>query len=164
MKNPMINKTTGLALVMIVLLAASITIGQTRKKTVAKPVPEKVAKPATITAPVAAPPPENKPMAFRFVEQMPEFKGDLNGWLASNLRYPDSARLNNVEGRSAVEFIVTEEGAITEARVVRTSGNPYLDDEALRAIRSMPAWKPGKQQGKAVPVIFTLPVTFRLED
>jgi protein TonB len=110
--------------------------------------------------PVEAPAP---PQIFKFVEQMPAFEGDLNSYLSSHLRYPDDARESGTEGRSVIQFVVNEDGAITGVEVVRSSGSSSLDAEAKRVVSGMPHWKPGKQQGKAVKVYFTLPVTFKLD-
>jgi protein TonB len=103
------------------------------------------------------------PQIFKFVEQMPAFEGDLNSYLSSHLRYPDDARESGTEGRSVIQFVVNEDGAITGVEVVRSSGSSSLDAEARRVVAGMPRWKPGKQQGKAVKVYFTLPVTFKLD-
>jgi protein TonB len=103
------------------------------------------------------------PAVFKFVEQMPAFNGDLNSYLAAKLRYPDDARESGTEGRSVIQFIVNEDGSISGVEVVRSSGSASLDAEAKRVVGGMPRWNPGKQQGKAVKVYFTLPVTFKLD-
>ncbi len=103
------------------------------------------------------------PAIFKFVEQMPSFKGDLNAYLSAKLRYPDDAREAGTEGRSVIQFIVNENGSISGVEVVRSSGSASLDAEAKRVVSNMPAWSPGKQQGKEVKVYFTLPVTFKLD-
>jgi protein TonB len=103
------------------------------------------------------------PQIFKFVEQMPSFDGDLSSYLSSKLRYPDDARESGIEGRSVIQFVVNEDGGITGVEVVRSSGSSSLDAEAKRVVAGMPHWKPGKQQGKAVKVYFTLPVTFKLD-
>lgn len=105
----------------------------------------------------------DKPKPVRFVEQMPSYPGDLGKWLSSTLRYPDSARAHNAEGKCLVQFIVTGEGKITNAFVATSSGNAYLDEEAMRVVKLMPPWKPGRHMGKPVDVFFTLPVTFKLD-
>lgn len=110
--------------------------------------------------PVEAPAP---PQIFKYVEQMPEFPGDVNNYLGSNLRYPDVARENGEEGRSVIQFVVSENGEISDVTVVKSSGHSALDAEAKRVVSKMPKWRPGKQNGKAVKVYFTLPVTFRLD-
>jgi len=101
---------------------------------------------------------------FMFVEQMPAFNGDMNAFLSNTLRYPDSARAHNIAGRCAIRFIVAETGSVTDAQIMRSSGDKDLDAEALRVVRAMPPWKPGRQSGKIVPVYYTLPITFALED
>ena len=112
------------------------------------------------TGQVEAPAP---PQIFKFVEQMPQFEGDLPSYLGSHLRYPEDARENGIEGRSVIQFVVNEDGAISGVEVVRSSGSTSLDNEAKRVVGGMPKWRPGKQQGKAVKVYFTLPVTFKLD-
>ncbi len=93
---------------------------------------------------------------------------DHNGlmkFLAKNIRYPDEARENAYEGRPVIEFIVRKDGYVRDAKVKKTSGYESLDQEALRVVRLMeqkPYWKPGKQKGEPVDVIFTLPITFTL--
>lgn len=111
---------------------------------------------------VETPPP---PQIFQFVEQMPEFPGgqdQLLRYLSEHIRYPDQAREAGIEGKVTVKFVVNEDGDISDAQVLRGIGGG-CDQEALRVVKSMPKWKPGKQNGRAVKVYFTLPVTFRLE-
>jgi TonB family protein len=102
-------------------------------------------------------------MVYKYVDQMPEFKGDLNGYLIHNLHYPDSARAHNQQGRSIVQFIVDENGKVVNPEIVRSSGVAVLDNEALRAVSEMPAWNPGKQAGTPVNVYFTMPISFKLD-
>ena len=102
---------------------------------------------------------------FDVVEQMPAFPGGqaaLMQFLAKNLRYPEEAHKNNIQGRVIVTFDVEKDGSITEARVVK-SVNPLLDDEALRVVNSMPNWIPGMVNGEKVRVKYTVPVTFKLD-
>lgn len=106
---------------------------------------------------------EEKP--FDIVEQMPMFPGGdaaLMSWLSKNIKYPAIAEENGVQGRVIVRFVVGKDGSISQASVVR-SVDPSLDKEALRVVKAMPKWIPGKQNGQAVPVWFTLPVTFQLQ-
>ena len=101
---------------------------------------------------------------FTVVEVMPEFpggQGALLKFLATNVRYPESAVKNGIEGRVSCSFVVGKDGAISEAEAIR-GVSPELNEEALRVINSMPVWSPGKQRGKAVNVKYTVPVTFRL--
>ena len=101
---------------------------------------------------------------FEVVEEMPEFPGGMQAmmeYLAKNIRYPAKAHEANVQGRVITQFTVGKDGAIRDAKVVR-SVSPELDAEALRVISAMPNWKPGKQGGKAVATRYTVPVVFRL--
>lgn len=102
---------------------------------------------------------------FQVVEEMPEYPGGMAEcmkFLAKNIKYPTIAQENGVQGRVIVQFVVNKDGTIVDPVVVR-SVDPYLDKEALRVIKAMPKWKPGKQRGKAVRVKYTVPVTFRLQ-
>jgi len=100
---------------------------------------------------------------FSYVEQMPAPGYDLGDFLSKNISYPDSAREHNIEGRVIVKFVVNEEGQISDCKVTK-SVNSYLDAEALRVVRAMPPWKPGKQNGKFVKVYYTLPIVYKLTD
>jgi protein TonB len=112
------------------------------------------------TGQVEAPAP---PQIFKFVEQQPAFNGNMKEWLSTHLRYPDEARESGASGRSIIQFVVNEDGSISGVEVVRSSGISSLDQEAKRVVASMPPWKPGRQQGKAVKVYYTLPISFELE-
>ena len=101
---------------------------------------------------------------FNVVEQMPSFPGGMEAlmqYLAKNMRYPVEAQKNKVQGRVGVGFIVSKDGDIKKAHILR-GVDPELDAEAIRVIESMPRWMPGMQRGKAVAVSYTLPVMFRL--
>jgi len=101
---------------------------------------------------------------FLVVEQPPAFPGGeeaLNKYLSKNISYPSIARENNIQGIVYVSFVVSKIGAISEVKVLRGIGGG-CDEEALRVVRGMPAWIPGRQSGSAVPVKFTLPVRFVL--
>ena len=101
---------------------------------------------------------------FMVVEDMPEFPGgmgELMNYLKQNVRYPAAAKEENVGGRVVAQFIVTEEGNIDNIVITR-SISPELDEEAIRVIKAMPQWKPGRQRGKEVRVKYTLPIQFRL--
>ncbi len=101
---------------------------------------------------------------FDVAEQQPEFPGGqeaLFKWLNDNLRYPTIAEENGVQGRVIVRFTVNTDGSITNIKVIR-GVDPSLDKEAIRVVKSMPHWIPGKMAGKPVRVNFTLPVMFRL--
>lgn len=101
---------------------------------------------------------------FQVVEDMPEFPGGMEALLAylgKNIKYPSIAQENNIQGRVIVEFVVNKDGTIVEPRVIK-SLDASCDKEALRVIKAMPKWKPGKQRGKPVRVKYTVPVMFRL--
>lgn len=97
-----------------------------------------------------------------FAEQMPEFNGDLYTYLSKNINYPASAREQGISGKVIAAFVVEKDGSISNIEVLRKAGKDF-DAEAIRVIKSMPAWKPGKQNGKPVRVRFTLPITFALK-
>ena len=101
---------------------------------------------------------------FQVVEEQPMFPGgmeELMKFLQTNIRYPKEAQERGLQGRVIVQFVINTDGSICDEHVVR-SVDPQLDAEALRVVRSMPNWEPGKQRGEKVRVRFTLPVTFRL--
>ena len=101
---------------------------------------------------------------FQVVEENPEFPGGMKEcmkFLNNNIKYPQISQENGVQGRVIIQFVVNADGSIVDPVVVR-GVDPYLDKEALRVIKLMPKWKPGKQRGKAVRVRYTQPVLFRL--
>ena len=99
---------------------------------------------------------------FMYVEQMPAAPYDLIVYIEKNMHYPDSAKAHGTMGRVYIQFIVNEDGSISDCKVVRGIGDG-CDEEAKRVICNMPKWKPGKQNGKAVAVRFTTPVTFSIQ-
>ena len=111
------------------------------------------------------PPKEEETKVFDVVEQMPSFPGGpsaLMQYLSSNIKYPVVAEENGVQGRVVCTFVVERDGSITDVRVIK-SVDPSLDKEAVRVVKSMPKWIPGKQNGSAVRVKYTVPVTFKLQ-
>ena len=119
------------------------------KETIAEPEPPKV----------------EETKVFDVVEEMPQFPGGsaaLFDYLSKNIKYPVVAEENGVQGRVVVTFVVERDGSITDVKVVK-SVDPSLDKEAQRVVKSMPHWIPGKQNGSAVRVKYTVPVTFRLQ-
>ena len=120
-----------------------------------------------IAPPVEAPvEEEEEEVIFVVVESMPEFPGGqqaLFKYLAENVKYPVIAQENGIQGRVICQFVVNKDGSIVDVVAVRSSGEPSLDKEAIRVIKSMPKWKPGKQRGKPVRVKYTVPVNFRLQ-
>lgn len=102
---------------------------------------------------------------FVSVEQMPQFPGgdtELMKFIASNLKYPPIAAENGIEGRVVIRFVVGKDGKVSDAQVLR-SLDPSCDKEAIRVVKSMPTWVPGMQNGRKVPVYYTLPVLFKLQ-
>ena len=102
---------------------------------------------------------------FTAVEQMPQFPGgeaELMKYLSKNIKYPTMAMENNIQGRVVVQFVVTKTGSIGEVKVVR-SVDRDLDREAIRVCKSLPKFTPGKMNGQAVNVWYTLPVNFKLQ-
>ncbi len=106
---------------------------------------------------------ENK--VFNAVEQMPQFPGgdaELMKHIQKNLKYPPVAMENNIQGRVVVQFVVTKTGKVGEVKVVRGK-DPDLDKEAVRVVKTLPDFIPGKMNGQAVNVWYTLPITFKLQ-
>ena len=104
---------------------------------------------------------------FEVVEQMPEYPdGGMAGlmeYFKKNMRYPEAAKEAGMQGRVTVQFVVNKDGSISGAKVLR-SVEPDFDAEAIRLVNAMPKWKPGMQGGKPVPVKFTVPVKFMLDE
>ena len=101
---------------------------------------------------------------FMVVENMPEFPGGdlgLMKYIQKNVKYPPIAKEYNITGKVYVSFIVDKSGSVTNVKIVR-GVDKNLDAEALRVVKSLPKYKPGKQRGKAVRVMFTIPINFTL--
>lgn len=115
------------------------------------------------------PPPVKKEVTeeiFVVVEEQPEYPGGLEAmmkFLSDSIVYPDEAKAKGIQGRVICNFVVMKDGSIDDVNVVR-GVDPLLDAEAVRVLKSMPAWKPGKQRGQAVNVRYTLPLEFRLDN
>jgi TonB family protein len=110
--------------------------------------------------------PDDKPEIFNHVEVMPTFPGgdeEMRRWLAENIKYPVIAQEQGIQGRVIVRFVVSPDGSVGAAEVQR-SLDPNCDREALRVIKRMPKWIPGKQNGNAVYVYYTIPIAFRLSN
>lgn len=102
---------------------------------------------------------------FEAVEQQAQFPGGpgaLNSWLSKNLNYPELAQQNGVEGKVIVQFVVEKDGSISSPVIAR-GVDKDLDREAIRVVKKMPKWSPGKNNGVAVRSKFTLPVVFKLQ-
>lgn len=101
---------------------------------------------------------------FRVVEVMPQFKGGnkaLMEYLMMNVKYPESAAKAKQQGRAVVGFVVRKDGTVSDVYIEKSTGYDVLDNEAMRVVKSMPAWEPGKQKGKPVDVKYFVPITFR---
>ena len=108
----------------------------------------------------------NSEQIFYEAEQDPQFPGGLPGlmnFINDNLRYPAYAKANDIQGRVVVQFVVKKDGSIGQVKVVRKK-NPDLDAEAVRVVKTLPKFIPGKMNGKPVNVWFTLPVTFKITE
>ena len=100
---------------------------------------------------------------FRVVEEMPKFKGGdakLMEFLMMNMKYPESAIKAKQQGRAIVGFVVRKDGTVSDVYIEKSTGYDVLDNEAMRVVKSMPAWEPGKQKGKPVNVKYFVPITF----
>ncbi len=96
---------------------------------------------------------------------MPEFPGGevaLRKFIATSVKYPVIAQENGIQGRVYISFVVNTKGKVIDVKIAR-GVDPNLDKEAIRVVNSMPAWKPGKQRGKAVKVSYTVPINFVLQ-
>ena len=102
-------------------------------------------------------------IVYNYTEEMPDFGMDVDSFLNNRLQYPDSAIRSGIGGRPIINFVIAEDGSVTAATIRKSSGYPLLDEEALRVVLTMPKWKPGKKNGKAVKTYFSKPVLFQLE-
>jgi len=112
-----------------------------------------------VSPPVEPVPPETQ--IFTVVEGQPEPPFNMSDYISRNMYYPDSAIKHHIQGRVLVQFVVNEDGSISDAKVLKGIGYG-CDEEALRVLKMMPPWKPGKQNGKPVKVYFTQPISFKL--
>jgi periplasmic protein TonB len=99
------------------------------------------------------------------VEEMPTYPGGdkaLHEALYKNLRYPEEAYNNNIEGKVLIRFVISKDGSVTNVTVLR-SADPALDKAALDAVKKLPKFNPGKQAGKPVNVWYTLPIVFKIQ-
>ncbi len=108
---------------------------------------------------------EEEQQIFAIVEQMPEFPGGMKAllrFIGNNTKYPALAREQNIQGKVYVRFVVTNLGKVEQVSVAR-SVDPLLDKEAIRVVKKLPTWKPGRQRGKAVSVWYTVPINYTLQ-
>ncbi|MGM9872666.1 MAG: energy transducer TonB [Muribaculaceae bacterium] len=119
----------------------------------------------TIIAEAPAAPEPEKVYTMAMVEQKPEFPGGeaaMYKWLGDHINYPAQASEEGVQGRVVVQFDVAKDGSIVNVKIAR-GRHPALDKEAVRLVKSMPAWQPGRNNGQPVKVTYTLPITFKLQ-
>ncbi len=106
-------------------------------------------------------------IVYKSVQQQPEFVGEgrsQHKYLARNFRYPKSAMENNIQGKVFVKFIVEKDGTLTNIEILKGISNcKECNEEALRLVRGMPKWEPGKQNGNPVRVSYQIPIIFKLE-
>ena len=107
-------------------------------------------------------PKKSSKKVYEHIENMPTFNGNLNQWLLQNMKYPVEAINKKEQGKVIVQFIVSENGEVSEPKIIR-SVSPALDKEACRIVLAMPKWNPGKLKGKPVAVRYMLPISFRLQ-
>jgi len=109
----------------------------------------------------------NGEKVFAMVDEMPTFQGgrieDFRNWVQKNIQYPEEAKKNKIQGTVYLSFVVDTEGQVKGIEIIR-SANPVLDNEVIRAMKTAPAWKPGKQGGKVVNVAFSIPIRFVLDN
>jgi len=110
--------------------------------------------------------PKSTEPVYRVVQVMPEYPGgkdSLTAFIKANQKYPRAARENSKQGTVVIEFVIDTDGSLTDIKV-KTSIYPKLDEEALRIVKLMPKFSPGKQTGKPVRVMQSLPIVFKLPD
>ena len=95
-------------------------------------------------------------------EMPPTFNGDINLWLAQNMRYPKEAVKNNIEGKVIVSFVIEKDGSVSNIKALK-SPHSSLTEEVVRLVKAMPNWNPGTMSGKPVRVKYTLPLSFKLQ-
>lgn len=95
-------------------------------------------------------------------EMQPTFNGDINLWLAQNMRYPEEAEKNDIEGKVVVEFVIEKDGSVSNIKALK-SPHSSLTEEVVRLVKAMPNWNPGTMSGKPVRVKYTLPLSFKLQ-
>lgn len=145
------------------LIAGNMACSSSEKKT--EPQKEEIAITSEMKEKLSEEIKRETPKVFEIAEQMPRFpdgETEMMKFLGDNIKYPVKAQEAGIHGRVVVRFVVTPTGAIDDVKVMR-GVDPELDEEAVRVVKSMPAWIPGVQNGEKVAVYYTLPVTFKLK-
>ncbi len=107
---------------------------------------------------------DSTPMVF--AEQMPDYPGgyeEMIKYISTNIKYPRLARENNIEAKVLISFVVGKDGKLSDFQILGEESEWGFEEEAIRVLKNMPAWLPGRQDGKAVNVKFTLPISYKLE-
>ena len=102
-------------------------------------------------------------VVYNIADQGAKYPGDLQSFLVANLRYPEAASKQKIEGRAVVKFIVASDGSVSDMEIVKSSGNKLLDDEAIRVTGIMEKWKPAMKNGYPVAVFYHLPISYQLD-
>lgn len=108
---------------------------------------------------------EKNDSVYQVVDELPTFKGGVQKfmeWMSSNIQYPKTAKAAGAEGRAIVRFVVNKNGTISDVKIMKSTGNEELDNEAMRVVCASPKWKPGKINGKTVRTMMNQPIMFRL--
>lgn len=141
-----------------------IIVDKVTEKTTDEPKKEPVETPKFDEKWVKVEPVEVESAPLNFAEEMPGFVGGdkaLYEYLSNNIKYPKREKQIGIEGKVYVEFVVGKKGEITDVKIKR-GVSEALDAEAIRVIKSMPNWLPGKQNGRAVKVIYVMPISFKI--
>ena len=158
------NPTTEVEPEMVVVASQPTSVAPSNAVQPSQPEAAPVTVEKTVEEPSPAEP-VKKEEVYKSVEQMPQFPGGdaaLMKYLMMNIKYPANAAKNDIEGRVIVQFVVEKDGQIGEVKVVR-SVDEELDAEAVRVVKALPKFTPGRQDGKAVAVWYTLPISFKLQ-
>lgn len=141
------------------IVSRQTTVPVPAEKTMIAPAPE------AISVEVATPLPPDDDKIYEVVDVMPEFPGgetELLKYMARNVKYPAESIKNKEEGSLSLSFIINKDGSLSDIKVVK-SLTPLLDAEAVRVVKNMPKWTPGKVKGKVVRVAYTTPITFKCQ-
>lgn len=155
-----------LSLVVFAFIACSEKESSDKNYTTKKAVEKPAAKADNQEAPGTEEKDTKNEEVYTVVEEMPGFPGgtdELFKYLSSNIQYPESAKENGIEGTSFIQFTVMKDGSIDDVSLLR-GFNEACDNEALRVVKDMPDWEPGKQSNKPVNTKYNIPIRFKLED
>lgn len=144
---------------------SDVAVGAVNQEGLKDALDQKVMDTEVKVEPTLPPAPPADDVVFTSVEQDPQFPGGqaaLLKWVADHIKYPAVAQENGIQGRVTVQFVVTKNGTVGQVKVVRGK-DPDLDKEAIRVVKSLPKFTPGKMNGHPVNVWYTLPITFRLQ-